>query len=463
MRRIAVTVLASLLGTAVTASAQDWRAGIDSRVELMSILFRLAGNQEYRQCRIAAYDQAIDKYFAPYRDHDAVQLAHSLGVGFDAPMKFAVYLRDTDSLEELVPFDRPGLHLYQGWQPSKARDFLSAIQRFAADTNFQSFLKSQQPLYATTDARLQAYLKDNADLDWFARFFGPPAPDHLIVVPGMANGAPSYAARVVDASGAQSIYAIPGVAKVDRSGLPVFDNDWRTVMVHQLADVYVSPAAGKLAGQIEKPAGEIYAHVSAAMQKQSYGNWRSMLSTSLARATTIEYLIEHEGRDAARLEVRKENAKSFFWMGNLVDLLEAYRKDRQQYPTFGSFMPRVVEFFHELAPGFQDLADRFQPKVISTSIPDGAREVDPGVKSIVVRFSLPMSRSGPDKSSKVSGGRFDGGGTQLTIPVTLEPERDYAIPLRWSGGQAFVSADGVPLPATVLKFRTAAAAAAQKQ
>src|ERR1035441_7533062 len=90
-RRIAVTILALLLGTAVPARAQDWRAGIDSRVELISILFRLAGNQEYRQCRAAAYGHAIDNYFAPYRDHDAVQLARSLGVGFDAPMKLAVH------------------------------------------------------------------------------------------------------------------------------------------------------------------------------------------------------------------------------------------------------------------------------------------------------------------------------------------------------------------------------------
>jgi hypothetical protein len=75
---------------------------------------------------------------------------------------------------------------------------------------------------------------------------------------------------------------------------------------------------------------------------------------------------------------------------------------------------------------------------------------------------MPMNRAGPDRSAKVSGGRFDASGTAVTIPVTLEPQRDYAIPLRWSGGQAFLSADGVPLPAVVLRFRTAAAAAPQK-
>ena len=451
-RRIAVTFLALLLGSAVAASAQVWRAGIDSRVELMSILFRLAGNQEYRQCRVPAYDQAIEKYFAPFRNHDAVQLAHSLAIAFDAPMKLAVNLGDVDSLSELIPLDRP----------AKARDVLAGARKFVSETNFQAFLQSQQPLFAATDARLQAFIRDQADLGWFASFFGPPSPARLAIVPGMANGAPSYAARFVDASGAQEIYAIPGVSKVDPDGVPVFDSDWRTVMVHELAEVYASGAAGKYASQMQAPASRIYQAVAAAMQGQSYGNWRIMLNQSLARAVTIEYAIAHDGPEAARAVVWKENAKSFFWMGDLVDLLETYRKDRQQYPTFESFMPRVVGFFNDVAPSIQDRVDRLQPKVISTSIADGASGVDPATKGIVVRFSMAMNRVGPDRSAKVSGGRFDASGTAVTIPVTLEPERDYAIPLRWSGGQAFLSADGVPLPATVLRFRTGAAAAPQK-
>jgi hypothetical protein len=451
-RRIAVSFLAFLLGSAVAASAQTWRAGIDSRVELMSILFRLAGNQEYRQCRVPAYDQAIEKYFAPFRNHDAVQMAHSLAIGFDAPMKLAVSLGDVDSLSDLIPLDRP----------AKTSDFLAGARKFVGEANFQAFLQSQQPLFAATDARLQAFIRDQADLGWFASFFGPPSPARLTIVPGMANGASSYAARFVDASGAQEIYAIPGVSKVDPGGVPVFDSDWRTVMVHELAEVYASGAAGKYASQMQAPASRMYYAVAAAMQNQSYGNWRVMLNQSLARAVTIEYVIAHDGPDAARAVVWKENAKSFFWMGGLVDLLETYRKDRQQYPTFESFLPRVVEFFNDTAPTIQDLIDRLQPKVISTSIADGASDVDPATKGIVVRFSIPMNRVGPDRSAKVSGGRFDASGTAVTIPVTLEPQRDYAIPLRWSGGQAFLSADGVPLAATVLRFRTAQAAPPQK-
>jgi len=463
LRRIAVTVVAFLLWGADDARSQDWRAGVDPRVELMSVLFRLAGNREYSQSRVSAYDKAIEGYFAPYRDHEAVGLARLLGTGFDGPMKLAVNVRDADSLAERVPFDRLSVHLYQGWDAGKARDFLGAARRFATDSKFQDFLQSQQPLYTATSGRLQAFVAEKCDLGWFARFFGSAPPARFIIVPGLANGSASYAARVVDETGVQEIYAIPGVSKVDPAGLPVFDADWRTTLVHEVAHAFTDPVAGKFAAGMRKAAGQIYAPVSAAMKRQSYGSARILLNESLARAATIEYVMEHDGQEAAQRVIRQENSRSFFWMSGLVELLDAYRSDRRQYPTFDSFMPRVVEYFNGVAPRIQELTERMQPKVISTSIPEGARDVDSGVKSIVVRFSLPMSRTGPNRSSKVSGGRFDGSGTVVTIPVNLEPERDYVIPLRWAGGQSFVSADGVPLPVTLLRFRTGAAPAPKPQ
>jgi len=454
-RRTAVALIVVLLSSAAGATAQELRAGVDPRVELMSILFRLGGAGEYNRCRIPAYDQAIQQYFAPYRGHEAVRLANSLGAGLDAPMKLAVNLRDAESLAEAVPFDGARFHPYEDWDVAKARNLLAAARQFVADTGFQNFLKSQQPLYDAANARLAAFL-EKADLAWVVRFFGAPPPARFNVVPGLANGAPSYAARVTDESGVEEVYAIPGVAKVDQRGLPVFDSDWGVIMLHEMAHMYVDPAAAKAAPQMAKAAAQIYRPVAAAMQRQSYGNWKVMVSESLARAAAIAYVTEHEGPQAARLVIRKENSRSFFWVAGLADLLETYGKIRNEYPTFESFMPRVVDYFNDVAPRIQTLIDRVQPKVISTSVANGARGVDPGLKSIVVRFNMPMTRTGPGATAKLAGGRFDGAGTSVTIPVTLEADRDYALPLRWAGGQDFLSANGVPLPPTALRFHTAA-------
>ena len=64
--------------------------GADPRVELMSLLFRLAGSPEYSRCIIKGYDRAIREHFAGFEVHPAVRMAAKLrearGVGFDAVM-----------------------------------------------------------------------------------------------------------------------------------------------------------------------------------------------------------------------------------------------------------------------------------------------------------------------------------------------------------------------------------------
>jgi hypothetical protein len=51
---------------------------VDERVELLSIVFRLAGNPEYNMNTLPKYSQQIDGYFAPYKTHAAVRMAQAL-------------------------------------------------------------------------------------------------------------------------------------------------------------------------------------------------------------------------------------------------------------------------------------------------------------------------------------------------------------------------------------------------
>ncbi len=71
------------------AEAVPIDVSVDPRVELISIIFRLAGNSEYNQCRVPSYDRDVEQHFGPYKDHPVVQIAAELkrrrGVSVDAP------------------------------------------------------------------------------------------------------------------------------------------------------------------------------------------------------------------------------------------------------------------------------------------------------------------------------------------------------------------------------------------
>lgn len=69
---------------------------VDERVELLSIVFRLAGNHEYNSRRFKLYTDKIYEHYTPYKDHELIHFAKRLrkenGVSFDAVMSMAIHL-----------------------------------------------------------------------------------------------------------------------------------------------------------------------------------------------------------------------------------------------------------------------------------------------------------------------------------------------------------------------------------
>src|SRR5215469_203517 len=101
------------------AFAQSPRIATDPRIELLSIVFHLAGNPEYNQCRVKPYCDAVDQYFAPFKDDEAIRLAHELnekdGINYDAVMSMAIHIKDVETLAERLPFDAPDTRLEKRW------------------------------------------------------------------------------------------------------------------------------------------------------------------------------------------------------------------------------------------------------------------------------------------------------------------------------------------------------------
>ncbi len=140
---------------------------VDPRVELVSIMFRLAGNPEYNQNRLTSYVDDIEAYFSAFRDHPAIAFARGLsqrkGIGFDACMSMAIHLTDVSSLDARVSFDTTS-HLPSRWDRDDARAFVEHARTFAEDTDFEAFFDQHQPLYDLAESRMRQLLSDHIDL-----------------------------------------------------------------------------------------------------------------------------------------------------------------------------------------------------------------------------------------------------------------------------------------------------------
>ena len=479
---VAILVLASAVFLIAhrTLAAATIRVLVDPRVELMSVVFRLAGNPEYNQGRVASYVADVDKHFGRFKGHAAVARIQSLrasrGISFNAPMSLAVYLTDAENLGERVPLDPLPPRVDERWTPADARTFLADLRSFVRDTGFMSFFKAHEPLYQSTVDRLNAVLREGRIVEWFDGFFGSRPGAEFVIALGMLNGGASYGASARLNDSAEEIYSILGVWTMDEKGLPKFDKWILSTITHEFCHSYTNPLVDKHKAELE-PAGEkIFPYVAEDMRRQAYPNWLTMMYESLVRACCVRYGLAINGPDAAAQEVKSNRDRRFLWTGELADLLGEYEKQRDAYKSLDAFFPKIAAFFdgysrrvaqeaaflvEEKRKQMEALKEK-SPKIVSMIPANGAQDVDPGLKAIVVTFDRPLKAGNmavmsfdQDKFPKMPGkASYDATRTVLTILVALEPGKEYELGLNAEGFLVMQDDQGNPLVPVVIKFKT---------
>jgi hypothetical protein len=474
-------------GAAAQAAAGESRAApriavsVDPRVELMSIIFRLAGNPEYSQGRVPSYVEDVDSHFGPFRDHAVVKLARRLrqtrGVSYDAVMGMAVHVTDVAGLQERTPFSPQPPSLDTRWTPKNAREFLDLTRRFVAESKFQDFLDRHEPLYRVGIRRMQEMLDKHAHLEWFDQFFGPRQGADFRVVLGLLNGGGSYGARFTRPDDREELYSIIGVWIVDSQGQPSFPPGIVSTIVHEFTHSYTNPLVDRFADQLRESGETIYPFVASEMRQQAYSGWKTLMYESLVRACGLRYVLATEGPAALEKARAYEKSRSFHWVGELAEVLDEYDAQPRPYADLAEFFPRIIAFFNDYAKQadtklgvikaekekqVQEQREK-GPKIVSMIPANGAEDVDPGLKAIVVTFDRPMRSPGwavvtlgaADKVPKGTGPvGYDAARKVFTMPVELQPDKEYVFGLNAERYLGFQSAEGIPLAPVVVRFKT---------
>jgi len=432
---------------------------MDPRVELLSLIFHLAGNPEYNQGHVPSYQKAVQDYFGKFTDHPVIYFARKLritrGVSFDAVMNMAIHVTDPYTLQEKVPFTPRPHDLDNRWQISEAREFLQLARDFVQQTRFKLFVDKYKKLYETTAARLQEIVQQG-HLEWFDTFYSQPPHASFTVVPGLLNNGHSYGVRVKLTDGSEELYCILGVWMRDNDGLPFFNSSILPTVVHEFCHSYINPLVDKYEPQLKKAAQTIYPYVAQAMNEQHYLDEKIMMAESLVRACTIRYILAVNGQEAAKKQILQEINNKFLWIEELSLLLEKYETQRKKYPTLDSFFPTIIAFFDQFSGEMKKI-----PKIVSMIPANDAADVDPNLQAITIHFDRPMK----DHSwSMVGGGShfpqingnpyYHSKGMILSIPVKLKPGWQYEFWLNSEKYQGFVSAQGVPLVPVHVRFKT---------
>jgi hypothetical protein len=440
---------------------------VDKRVELLSIVFRLAGCDEYNNEAYKDYVADIHKHFDKDTGHPLIkyikELRYSNGIGFDAVMAMAIHIDQLPSLKPLVKFTDSVPE--QRWGAKAAYKFDSLLQQFYKDADCETFFKQEEKRYAMGAEKFKS-VYDNLDLSWYKDYYGTLPTGKYNIIVGLGNGGCNYGPKIIYPGGNEEVYAIEGTWKIDSAGLPVYkSDDYLPVLVHEFNHSFVNHLIDKNLSLFEKSGNVIYKEVSEDMKVQAYPNWKIMMYESLVRASVVEYLKKHDttGKQVEHQTLEELN-RGFLWIRGLVSCLDKYEKERDKYPTLESYIPEIAKFYDSVANNITTIkAAYFKNCPHVTKIEqfeNNATNVSPSLKTIKVWFdkalkgkgcSIADGNKGKQAYPKMDFRGYTDDNKAIELSIDLKPNSEYQFVLT---GWSFKTPEGYPLVSDTISFKT---------
>jgi len=321
---------------------------VDPRVELIGIVFRLAGNPEYNDGTLRPYAKAIERHFGDFDNHPvvkmAVQLRNTRLMSADGPMSLAVHI-DRDLRLRKTDEEWPSSLDFR-WEKEETTEFMEKLRQFAAETKFDEFFKAQSEIYEQGIRSCEGLIAPLNLGKWLGDFFGVKDCGDLRLVLGFTNGFGNYGARFKDERTREK-YAIIGMRPFDPSNTIIFLPQQIGLVAHEFCHSFANPVVEKYMEQLRPAGKKLFAIHGPAMRMRGYQKLESVMYETSVRACVMSF-VRHSFEPMYLDYFLKDEVKAgFVWTEDAGNFLKTYESNRDKYPTFESFFPEFVDFLNE--------------------------------------------------------------------------------------------------------------------
>jgi hypothetical protein len=298
--------------------------GFDPRVELFSILFRIAGNPSYGNAK-GPYLDAVDAHFSAFRDQAAVRDAAALrkdhGISFNAPVDFALHL-GTD-LRPSVPLSPIPADLDARWKGADIEPFLADVLEFRRVSGFDDFFAAHAPMYRTIEDGFRVFLRDHPIVPWFDATFGARQGATYGVIPGIVTWPMCYGVHTHHPDGSEEVRAVMFLEQKDGAFTP--GDVTLELVTHEIAHTYVNPVIDARFGDLKDAAAPLFEAEEPRMRAQAYTVPDIMTKESIVRALVVMFLRDRGDKAHADKTLHEEAGRGFLWTDALVNGLTETR------------------------------------------------------------------------------------------------------------------------------------------
>ncbi len=368
-------LFAALALMALTMQAQV-EAEVSETVELMSILSRTAGFEEYNMDLGGQYTQDTEAWFAPFKEHPTIShyqgLREQFGIGYNAPMDLAVNLVFDGQRMKFIG-DKNCMD--NRWNYVDIDDFVERLNQFYTDTRFHEFYQQHLDFYQEALRQYNANTMQYFHQDWYSRFYGVEPGEKFCLIMGFTNGGNNYAASRQFPGQSKENFSICGYWTYPQMG-SILDPDnvkkyAAPTLIHEFNHSFINPLQeieknAKLLGDLpERLLNQNYY----IMQQQAYGESKTVFNESVVRAATIIYMMENGfSPQEINEELNAQLGYGFTWMPELVAALRDYTTHRNKYPTLSDFYPQIAKVLNKYLDQHQKRMEK--PLSLSKTLQD---------------------------------------------------------------------------------------------
>lgn len=246
------------------------------------------------------------------------------------------------------------------WKENKSElvAYLKVLDKFYKDANVSTFLEENALFYKGAIAEVKSHL-DRDLIPIMEDYFGEANPHYkLIIIPNSPFGM-GFAADVgkeknrilyQSISPPSDIEFHKNIGDYKEFGYSGKDANkyYSDLVAHEFCHSFITPLIkeDRYVKKISETDSLFIPELEAIMEKQSYGNWWGFVNEHLVRVASIRISREMKLVDIEDMRIDNVTIKKFVLIPDAEKLLVEYESNRDKYPTFKHFLPKLVDQFN---------------------------------------------------------------------------------------------------------------------
>ena len=447
----------------------------DERVDLMNVIWRLAGAKEYNQCRILPLTENVDSVFAPFKNHNAVMLAReyykNYGIAYDAVPSFALHLKKTK--RGLWTFDEDiESSMDERWTPKIKSDFLSVLNDFYTVSEFQKWHKNFEGIQKDY---LDAFSLINKDIDlkWFKEIFNTTADFRIILSP--LSGINNYGMNNKMKTGAHILSPVISCASYEGDSISYDKEGVLPIVIHEFCHAYCNPIIDGIWNDIAEKSQVAFDIKKEVLSQQAYTTAKIMMYETFVRTSVIKYILDHNNGNRSVLPelINEEEQKGFILVSDILSSWENSQKEccesckgtsgktaidmsMNSLDSVSKMLCKAVNSFTKEAYEAKILQIEKNRVQYICNITDGQKDIVSGEFTLTITFDRPMVKSisigeTTQEFPEFKSYAWSEDAKTLCVVFHLEPNRTYGISVL---GSMYNSIDGKTASDKTIIFKT---------